>query len=303
MPKVLWFKQSYGLSIKHDPSEIPYDEENGVQALSEALNVNHSYTGSISRRLGYSVTDIDQACHSLFWEGGECLFVTGDALCILGKDMTYRAIRNVAPGARISYAQIGDATVYVNGSQKGVVKNGASYEWTKPETVQAKDDTRVWNDPPIGDMVRLFAARAWVVSGSVVWYSEPFNYNLFQMGRNYVSFPDKIVMFRPLSSGVYVSTRKWTYYLKGSNPKEMTLETVARTPAIANTDLLVDGASVGMGKYSQYICAMWASESGICLGTPDGGLINLTFDKIEYPRALMGCAVYTTDRYIVNLEP
>lgn len=303
MPKVLWFKESYGLSIKHDASRLPYDEQRGVLELSESLNVNHDYTGALSRRLGYSATDIEQACHSLFWEGGECLFVTGDALCILAKDLTYKAIRVVTPGARVSYAQIGDATVYVNGTQKGVVKNGASYEWTKPDNVQAKDNTRVWSDPPLGEIVRLFAARAWVVSGNVIWYSEPFNYNLFQMGRNFIPFPNKITMLRPLLRGVYVSTTNMTYFLRGTNPKEMSLETVANYPAIAHTDLLVDGVSVNMGQFDKQICAMWTSVEGICLGTGNGEMINLTFDKIEYPKAIEGCALYTGDRYIVNLEP
>ena len=291
------------MNTKYDHSRIPYDPERGVVELSESLNVNHDYTGSLSRRLGYAATDITQACHSLFWEGGECLFVTGDALCILGKDMTYRAIRNVTSGARLSYAQIGDATVYVNGSQKGVVKNGASYEWTKPDVIQAKDNTRIWGDPPIGEIVRLFAARAWVVSGNVIWYSEPFNYNLFQMGRNFIPLEDKVTMFRPLVKGAFLSTRKSMYYLRGTDPKEMSLETVANYPAVAYTDTLINGASVLAGKYSPYICAVWTSVEGICLGTQDGNMINLTMDKLTYPRSLSGCALYTGDRYIVNLEP
>ena len=216
MPKAVWFKESFGLNTKYDHSRIPYDSERGVLELSESLNVNHDYTGSLTRRLGYAATDITQPCHSLFWEGGECLFVTGDALCILAKDLSYKSIRNVAPGARLSYAQIGDATIYVNGSQKGVVKNGASYEWTKPDNVQAKDTTRVWDDPPVGEIVRLFAARAWVVSGNVIWYSEPFNYNLFQMGRNYIPLPGKIVMFRPLLGGAFC-LNSYTYILPERN--------------------------------------------------------------------------------------
>ena len=66
----------------------------------------------------------------------------------------------------------------------------------------------------------------------------------------------------------------------------MSLEVVANYPAIAYTDLLVDGVAVNGGKYSQYICAMWSAVNGVCLGNPDGGVVNLSYTKVDYPRLL-----------------
>lgn len=298
-----WFRATIGLVNKVDPGRHKYSERDGVSELAEAVNVVFDDTGDISRRLGYATTAITSACHSLFCDDGICLFVTGDALCLLGEDMTYRELRNVTLGARMSYAQLGDVVYYMNGREKGFVSNGSSWEWSRPTTVRQPDSTRTYFDPPIGTIVRAFAGRIWVAKDNVIWYSEPFQYNTFALGRCNIPHSSKVVMIAPTVDGIYVSTKSAIYWYGGTDPTKFVVRKVANYPAIFGTDQQVDGVSVGDGKMTSHVIPIWTATEGICIGLPGGNMINPTFENLVYPKAIEGCALYTGKRYIVNLEP
>ena len=126
MTTVPWFRSTIGLVNKIDPSRHQYSEKDGVSELAEAVNIVFDETGSISRRLGYTITSVISESHSLYCEDSIALFVTGDALCLLAEDMSYAPLRNVTRGARMSYAQIGDAVYYMNGAERGYVQDDIS---------------------------------------------------------------------------------------------------------------------------------------------------------------------------------
>lgn len=301
MATIPWFKQTVGLNDKIDPGRLVYTEKDGVLELAEAYNVDIGESGDISRRLGYTTTAVTASSHSLFCDGGVCLFVTGGALCVLAEDMSYTPIRNVTTGVRMSYCQMGDVTYYMNGSERGVVKNGSSWSWDKPSTVRYPDSTRVYIDPPTGSIVKSYAGRVWIAKGNVLWYSEPFLYNTFNAARGYIAFPGKIVMVAPVIDGIYVSTEAMTYFIQGADPNKMQLVKVSNYGAIIGTDVTVDGIAVNNGKYSSLLMPMWTTNQGICLGLQGGQVANLTYDRLTYPRVTEGGAVYTGKRYIVTL--
>ena len=302
MASVPWYKRSLGLANKFDPGRIEYTEKEGVRFLAEAYNVDIGETGDVARRMGYAATAVTAACHSLWCEDGICLFVTGDALCILHEDMSYTALRNVTIGAKMQYAQLGSTVFYTNGSELGGVTDNRSWVWELPATVRSKDSTRVYSDPILGSIVRIYAGRVWIAAGDTLWYSEPFQYSVFVPGRNYIQFPGKIILVAPTTDGLYVSTDKTQYFLGGGDPLKMTINRVAAYPAIPGTDVQVDGIAVGNGEHSNLITPMWTATQGICLGAAGGKLINLTHDRLVYPRIVSGCAVYTGKRYITCLD-
>lgn len=300
---LIWLKSSNGLNDKVDPVRVRYDPNTGVTDLTEAVNVSHDYTGAISRRLGYTATDITSECHSLFCEGGECLFVTGDALSVLSSDFRYTPIRNVTVRAPMSYAQVGDRIYYVNGHEKGFVRNSASYDWVKADDPRYPDTTRKYIDPPVGTIVRLFNARIYIAQGNVVWYSEPFGYNLFDPTRNYIVLSGRVTMIRPVKQGLFISTESRTYFYRGLTPDEFSIETVALYPAIEGTDAEVDGSSIKNGELGIGVFGIWTSTQGVCIGSSSGDLVNLTHPRLEYPSALRGAGFCTEDKYLFTLEP
>jgi len=302
MANMLWFRQSKGLATRFDPARILYDPEVGVAYLAEAYNVDFDVTGAISRRLGFEETGITGDCHSLFWNGGECLFVRNNTLCLLAEDMSYTVLREgISSEKKMQYAQVGDAIVYCNGVQKGVIRDGKDYAYSMPPKTHYPDQTKVYNDPPTGSIVRTFAGRTWIAGGNTLWYSEPYGPNLFRLSANYLAFPSKIAMVAPVFGGIFVSTASKIYFLQGTVPGQMVQNIVAHYPVIEGTDCEVDGIAVGGGKVSPLPMQMFTTSKGICVGTAEGNLINLTYETLEYPAARIGSVLYTGNKYIAAL--
>ena len=301
MAQVVWFKQSKGLATKYDPARIEYNPKTGVSHFSEAYNIDFDFTGAVFRRKGIEATSQTGVCHSFFWAGGECVFVQDNGLYLLAEDTTVTKIRSDLAPTRMSFSQVGDAITYMNGYQSGVIRNGANYTYVKSPETYYPDPTREYNDPPIGEIIRFFAGRTWIAVGNNLLYSEPFAPNLFRLAANYIPFPARITMIAPVRAGLFVSTTSKIYFMAGTNPREMAQITVAHYSAIKGTDVEVDGISLVGGKISPLPMQMFTTTNGICAGTAEGQLVNLTYETLEYPKALQGSAVYTGDKYIVSL--
>jgi hypothetical protein len=299
------FKGSTGLNTKVDPVRLPYDPRTGVQDLAVAYNVVHDDTGRVSRRKGFTATTRTEDIHSLFCDGGFCLFVTGNALCRLNADYTYASLRNVTTGARMRCVQVAGKIYYANGHETGVVKEaGTSWSWVKGDYV-GPATTRQYSNPPIGTILAYYNGRIYVVQGKTVWYSEPFAYGAFDLARNHFDFDENVTMFRPVAEGFWVGTEKNTLFLVGGTPQEFRRVVTAGYGVIEGTDDRIDLGKLGSGEMAG-IGAIWTSNEGICVGAPGGHFSNLTEDKIDlWPdiTARFGAGLCMNDNYISLLEP
>lgn len=304
MAAVSWVKRSGGLANKFDPVRIEYSEKDGIAYFAEAYNIDFDITGAFSRRLGFTaVAGVTGNCHSFFNAEQYCIFVHNTALKLLAEDNTVTGIRSgLTSGKIMSYCLNGGAVYYMNGAESGVVINGVSYAYIKPDNTRYPDSTREYSDPPIGSHIRYFAGRMYIADGNVLWYSEPYGPNLFRRAANYIPFAGKIVMVAPVLSGIFVSTVSRIYFLSGKTPKEFTHSVVSQYPAIEGTDVEVDGIAINAGKISALPMQMFTTTQGICVGTAEGQLVNLTYNVLEYPKCTRGCAVFTGKKYIVSLE-
>jgi hypothetical protein len=300
------FTGSSGLNVKVDPTRIRFDPKTGVTDLAVAYNVEHDQTGRISRRKGQEVTAITVACHSLFCEGGEALMVTGTSLCIVAPDLSgYEAIATVTQGATVEYAQVDTAIFWMNGFEKGFVREGSNYAWVKG-TYYGPNSDRVLSDPPIGTIVRAFSGHMYVAQGKVLWYSDPYDLNAFDLGRNFFSFEGSIQMVRPVTSGIYVGTDQGVWFLVGNSPATAQIIKKTDSPAIKGTDIKVDLTTIGFENLlqgNQGEGVMWTSPAGIYLGTAEGLVFNLTKDKLSERSAVKGASHVFNDNYVVLLSP
>ena len=301
MATAVWIKQAQGLANRIDPARIQYNPKTGVVNYSEAYNVNFDITGAFSRRKGFSATNITTSCHSLFDTGSSALLVSDTRLYTLTSSLVSTSIRtNLTLNLPMSYCQVGDSILYMNGAQSGVVRDGVSYGYEMPPNARYPDSTRVYNNPPVGTIIKLFSGRVYIASGSVLWYSEPFGPNLFRAATNYIPFPAEIIMVAPVVGGIFVSTTKKIYFFAGKDVTQFQQSVVAHYPAIKGTDCEVDGIAVRGGKISPAPMQMFTTTMGICVGTADGQLVNLTFEELDIPVVTVGCAVYTGKKYIVS---
>jgi len=309
MANLIIYRATNGLNTKIDPARLRYDPKGGIRDLAVAYNVDGDDTGRIGRRKGYE-KKISASMHSLFCDGGECLFVTGDALCVLHSDYTYTAIRNVKLGARMSYVQVNNEIYYSNGYEKGVVRGGISYAWQKG-TYKGPETQRQFSDPPVGSLLGYFNGRIYVVQGPVVWYSEPFWFGGFDLTDNFYNFASDIKMIRAVTDGLYISNEKETFFCAGLTPKEAEVRRIAEFPVIKWTDVSFNGRlfftaegdpSIDMGAPEK--SALWLSEKGICYGGPGGQFYNLTERKLaDLPKGHTGSALVFNGKYIGLINP
>jgi hypothetical protein len=296
------FTGANGLVTKVDPARLKFDPKTGVQDLAVAVNVDIDPTGRIGRRKGFAATARTENIHSLWCEGGACLFVTGTSLCELFSDYRHAVIVTVTQGAAVSYFQLKNRSYWMNGFEKGFIENQVNNSWGKG-TYVGPATTRQFSDPPLGHMIAYGFGYVFIAQGPTIWYSEPFNVNAFDLSRNYLPFEDRVAMLRPLpAGGVWVSTGKETHFLPGMNPRETGPMKIADYPAIEGTDALIDLSKVGSGEMSG-IGVIWTSTNGICVGTSEGQMLNLTQRRIDYPRSIFGAGICFDDRYVTTLEP
>jgi len=298
--KLSLFKGAVGINNKIDPVRLKYNPETGVQELAAGVNIDIDSSMRIGRRKGYTL-ELAKASHSLFPCDGYCLFVSGDALCVLEPDYSWTAIRNVTVGARVSYAKAGGDIYYANGYEKGIVRDRVSYGWTAASYV-GPPTTKTFSDPPTGHLLEIYNGVMLIAKGRVVWHSEPFAFSWFDYASGFIQFNDTVTMMKAVQDGVFISTEKETFAHVGGTVKEFKQSKVADYPAIEGTAVTVHASRIGDGSMSG-LAAMWASKEGICFGGLDGYFKNLTERRLDYPAARYGAGLYRDGKYICLLKP
>lgn len=274
------FRESTGLNTVIDPLRLPYDPETGIMSLAAATNVVVDDSGMIKRRKGYTRVQ-EGSWHSLFYDGSDCVGVKDGDLCVIAEDMSYTSIRS-GFSSRVSYAQVNDSIYYTSPDLFGIVKDGIHISWEAQEYV-GPDTDREFAPPFPANHIAFHLSRIWLALSNFVVASEPFGWSWFDLHRSTILLDSYVRMIKPVKDGLYISTDKKTYFLSGSQPEEFSLRMVADYPAIefSAAQQYVEALEIGMDDPG--LCALWASEKGVCLGTPSGTAINLTRDRVVYP--------------------
>lgn len=277
------FTGATGLNIVTDPVRLP-QQENNLSDLQVAINVTIDKSYRIMSRKRLSLIQAGNF-HSLFCDGGDCFVVKDDVLCKISSDGSATEIKNlVAPTARMAYAQVGERTYYANGYENGIIKSGISSSWKTGKYTGPVTNRVFTSDVIIGHHLAVFYGRMLISRDNVLWWSEPFDFGLYDAAKSFVQFYTKIIMLKPVKDGLFLSTEKQTYFLSGKDPKQWVLNEVAGYPAIEWTDSIEYFSSLDLQiENSTGKMPVWASQEGAILGTPDGTLINLNKDKIIYP--------------------
>jgi len=289
-----------GLNNAVSPTKIKYDPRTGISGLSIAVNVDIGDDGSIRRREGITATARTEDVHSIFNGKKATYFVYGDRLYSLKEDYSGIFIReNLSLNAPMSYAEVGENVYYGNGFQIGYVKDDINYDWVAG-TYIGPTTYKQFSDPPVGYILIHYRGRMYVVADYLLYWSEPFAYNWFDMARNYVWFSDVIIAGTAVDEGIYLSTESRIIFLRGETPDEFSPVTVSTYPAIKGTMIQVSGEELLGG--TQGKCVMWTSQNGVYLGTSGGEVKNITDRRLVLPDVSSGCAAYHNGKYITFLR-
>jgi hypothetical protein len=302
MQRKILFTGSSGLNTEVDPVRHSYSSETGISELARAKNIKFDDTGRASIRKGWEYTSVTSAAHSLFCDGGEALFVTGNALTLLSPDMSTKALRNVTVGARMSYVQVGNRIYYTNGREKGFVRDRLSIAWEKPATVyHTKDSTRVLNGPPTGSLLEYHRGRMLIAQHNVIWESEQYDVNVYDLTKKFIQMEGTVTMLKGVTDGVWVGTRSRIAFLRGTHSGDYQYEPKGLFGAVLGTSVKAEGFMIADGSI-QDIGVLFVGKYGPCFGTANGRLIPLTERKLSVPYALRGAGAVVNKRYIFTLE-
>jgi hypothetical protein len=276
MKSIAIFKGTTGLNTVDDPVRIKPSD------IQSAVNITIDRSGRPMTRNG--LTELQSGeYHSLFCAGGDCFVVSGDSLYQVAEDGSLSGIRSGLSTLRMDYTQFKDKTYYVNGIDKGYIKAGVSYVWSKG-TYTGPDTTRYFSGPPDGDHIEAMGGRIFVSKDNAIWVSELYNFDLFDQASGFIQYQTKILFIQSVKTGVYVSTEKNTYFI-AFNDGMLVQRQVLPYPGIEWTNTVTDLLPSDVGFQSQGIVAAWASREGAIIGSSDGVVININRDKIIYPEA------------------
>jgi len=308
------FRGTDGINTRLDPARIQYDHRTGIVDLAAAVNVAVDDTGRISRMKGFTHRQTGDI-HSLFCEAGDvCLCVRGDALSIVEPDLALTPIRNVHPGALMSYAQVGHRIFYANGIEKGYVdvRDRLSHAWTQGAYV-GPDTHRQFIDPPSGTVIRYYNGRVLIAQGDTLWMTEPLDYTRVDPVRGHIPFETgAITSIRPAGGCVYVSAGRAVWALVGRDVgTDVARLPVSDVPMVAGTDVNVFGrpdmlpdGRIYIDTRQRVLGALWTARDGIYYGGADGAVVNLTRDRLaDLPAATTGAAMISDHTYITILNP
>lgn len=299
---VPYLRGSTGLNTVDDPTRIDYSSKSGISDLAVAVNVTLSPSGRVNRRAGKTLR-IPLASHSLFCDGGECIFVHDSKLYLLETNFSYRLLCTLLNNNSMAYTQIEDRIYYTNNQDLGFVEDGVRYLWEKTTNYVGPTTQRIFTGPFAGNHLAYHGGRVYVAKGSILWWSEYGAMAWFDMARCFVQYGTCIRMIKSVSDGLYISTEKEIMFLHGLVPHEFEQKKVTTFPALEWSDAInyVDGSDVPDLEINEP-CALWTTQEGAMLGCPGGLVINLNKKKVVYPQGTKGRSLLRGLNFIHTIE-
>ena len=282
---IVIFRGTSGLNTVADPARIPMAND-AISDVAELVNMRIDQYNRPSKRVGQTVKSAGKF-HSLYCDNGDCFVAKDNATStsiykVNNDGSLLEIVSNLALNNHVAFKQFGNTkTYYTNKIQNGIIIDGVSNSWVVGDYYGPTTD-RSFSIPTGMNHLEIHSGRMFVSVGNVLWWSELFRFDLFDISRSLIQFHTNITMIKSVSGGLYISTEQNTYFLTGNNPIEFTLVNVANFPAIEWSESIeyVEGGDIG---FNPGLCALWVSPEGAILGLPSGQVVNLTKEKIIYP--------------------
>lgn len=170
--------------------------------------------------------------------------------------------------------------------------------------------TQFMGPPPSGQIVGYYNGRTYVADGRYLWYSLPYEYELFDQRTGYFTFDSDICTFAAVSDGVFIGTTNTTVFLGGAGPESFSIVPVSSVGSVLGTEVVASPDQIGMDEIKGSTvfgsAVLWVSTKGLVLGTDGGVIRELTSGKFIPPAGLkVGGALLKlrngTPQYIVSL--
>lgn len=293
--------------------------------LKIATNVDINNDLSLSRRRGYLEVDTGDY-HSLWSNDKVTLAVKDGVLVRIFPDYSTIPLGdfpNVDSG--VVYVDGKDGYIYCAGYSFMIRTDGvnvytpeqldktekASYSLPNIENYEIIDSGIALGDMDIkrnktiiegATVLEVYRSRMYAAKDKVLWLSDAYDFmRILKLEKNYFYFPTDITAIKAVDNGVYVSEENKIWFLRGTSPKDFDFTVVYDAGIVRGTDIRIDNVALGEQVISPAI--MWTTKKGICIGTGDGQVFNLTERKYNMPDFITGAAIFRQegglDQYLV----
>lgn len=138
--------------------------------------------------------------------------------------------------------------------------------------------------PPAGaGPIAYMSGRILIADGSTLWATNPYQYELVDMIGGYKVLESEIAFLASVSAGVFIGTQTGVFFMAGEfDSARLTRLSTHRAPK--QNPQNIEMADVLKGDI-QGVGVLFVTDGGVCVGTSDGQVINLTNNIFEFPKA------------------
>lgn len=141
--------------------------------------------------------------------------------------------------------------------------------------------TAQYGAAPSGQLLGYYHGRIYVAENNYLWYSDPYEYELFKLTSNFIGFDSPVRTFAPVSDGLFVGSDAETLFLRGTDPSDFSVEVVANYGTLMGTEVFVKDHQLGDDAKTD--ASFWMSKQGLCMGLDGGEYKNLTGSRYMLP--------------------
>jgi len=163
------------------------------------------------------------------------------------------------------------------------LRNGETSTTFYGETSGIPLRTRFLEPAPPGHLVCYFKGRTFVAQENIIWYSEAFAPEHFDISSGFIVMKNRVTMMMPVQDGLYVADGS-IKFLAGANPKEFVVHELADYDAIEGSAVLADAHYFN----AKGDAVVFSTPEGICVGLNGGMFSNLTQDDVAFVHGLKG---------------
>lgn len=288
MAKEISLTGYHGINNKLDRDRIKGlpTRDDPLTELSAAVNVDLDDSGKPSVRDGFALHQAITGAHDGFSANGVCVYVRGGTLYrFVPATKVSTPLVDVGSDNKMRYWAHSDRIWFTNGVVIGEVKDGEASLFDLPTNA-----TEFKEMLPPGQAIAFFRGRLYTAVDEFLNMSDDVRLGRMDTEMGFKQFTGYIRLIAPTLDGLYVGTDKAVYFGQGATLHKMPFVKVSDCAAL-DVPVQYEEASAVKGLQIEGLFPFFTTEDGVCVGLPQGQLLNLTEDRYVMPFGTTGASM------------
>lgn len=163
-------------------------------------------------------------------------------------------------------------------------------------------ETQFLEPLPAGHIIRNYRGRLYSAVSNILFYSQALRYSQTNRSQDFIAFPERVTMVRPVENGLFVGTRTKALFLSGNTPGELQQTIVHHAGVVEGTDTVVPVGVFGFESLTTGTVAVWWSTSGtMVIGLPNGQVQIVREGELSLPEFTRGATMLREENGVQQL--